>query len=133
MFFFNSSVYSLWYKEKVNSNQVGIFKQTGDEVVSGIVNNGTQGQEPINHPAPLAHPRVSNGHIYVYQNKFHVDSVRVYRTNVAGDVTAGFELLGEIGTDTSYLVLIEKNGSDVVIQTRSGAENKDNYSQSVIK
>lgn len=130
---FNGSTYSLWYKEKVDFNQVGILKQTGDFVESVIVNDGTVGQEPINHPAPMLYIDEDTGIIYVFQNRFHVDSIRVWKSNSPENIENGFSYVGEFGTDTAYLALLEGNGKDAVIQTRAGATNNDIYSMSVVK
>ena len=131
MLWYNGSTYSLWYKEKVNFNQVGILKQTDETLISSIVNDGTDGIEPINHPAPMLHINKSTGYIYVLQNKFHVDEIRVWRSANPEDISS-FDYIGAFGQGCSYLGHLDGNDSDIVIQTRAG-DVTEFYSMSIIK
>lgn len=133
MLYYNGSTYSLYYAEKANNNAVGIIKQTGDTIVNYAVNTGTIAPEPTNHPAPMLHINRTTGYIYVLQNKFHINRIRVYKSDMPEDISS-FTYLGEIGsTNTSYLGHLEGDESDVVIQTRAGQVGVDNYSSSIIK
>lgn len=131
MLWFNGATYSLWYKEKVDNNQVGIFKQKGDNLDSYIVNDGTISPEPINHSAPMLHINKTTGHLYILQNKLHVDTIRVWKSQSPENIN-GWDYIGEFGTLTSYLGHLEGDESDIVLLTRAG-DVSDFYSMSIIK
>ncbi len=132
MLWFNGATYSLWYKEQVNNNQVGIFKQIGDSLESTIVNTGTVTPEPINHPAPMLHINKTTGFIYVLQNRTHVDTIRVWKSQSPENIN-GFNYIGEFGAFTSYLGHLEGDESDIVIQTRAGTDAINYKDHSIIK
>lgn len=132
MLYYNGSTYSLYYSEKANNNAVGIIKQTGDTIVNYAVNTGTATPEPFNHPAPLLHINKSTGYIYVLQNTFHIDTIKVWKSDSPENISS-FSYVGYFGSsNTSYLGHLEGDNSDVVIVTRAGEFGVDNYSISVI-
>lgn len=131
MIYYNGSTYSLWYKEKANLNQVGIFKQNYDDFESALVNSGTVSEEPINHPAPMLHINKTTGYIYVLQNRLHIDEIRVWKSTNPEDISS-FDYVGAFGDKTSYLGHLKGDESDIVIVTRAGDGVTDFYGLSVI-
>jgi len=130
MLWYNGSTYSLYYKEKEYNNAVGIIKQTGNTLINYAVNTGTATPEPINHPAPMLHINRTTGYIYVLQNKFHIDKIKVWKSDSPEDISS-FSYVGEFGSGCSYLGHLEGDESDIVILTRAGTISVD-FSISII-
>jgi hypothetical protein len=119
MWWFNGSTYGVGYQGNATNNKVWIVKQTGLNVTSTAVNNGTSLPEPLNHPTPLIYINEATGYIYVIQNQFHVDSFDVWKSDNPEDITGFTKVTGSFDTDGSYLVMNKYSGTNVTFTTRS--------------
>jgi hypothetical protein len=128
MIWFNGSTYGVGYKENDQLNQVVILKQTKENVEANTVGNGTTATESRNHPAPCMHID-SEGYIYVFQNKLHVDPFRYWKSDNPEDISS-FTLQGEFSDEASYIGVLDAIGKDIKFQTRRGGTSS--YAQSII-
>lgn len=119
MWWYNGSTYGVGYEANTYNNKVWITKQTGFDVISSAVNNGTSSPEPLNHPTPLLYINEATGYIYVIQNQFHVDAFDVWKSDNPEDISSFTKVTGSFDTDGSYLVMNKFSGTNVTFTTRS--------------
>lgn len=133
MYYDNDITYCVGFELNTNNNQAWIFKyDPATGMTASTVGSGTTSPEPLNHPAPLMLVDDS-GFIYVFQNKFHVDEFRFWKSDSPGDITS-FTHQYDFTDFASYLNIMEQDNLDCTFVTRLG-DNGGNgdYSLGVVK
>lgn len=120
--------YAVGYENNVTNNAVWIMKQTANSVESTKVNTGTTSSDPQNHPTPML-LMDDSGYIYVFQNKYHIDSFRYYKSDAPRDISS-FTYQYDFTANASYIGLLKRDGNNCVFITRAGGVSS--YSNSIV-
>jgi hypothetical protein len=130
MQWYNDNTYFVGYTSNEFNNRVIIGKIDNQGVAeTNYVGTGTVASEPFDHPAPVLYV-APDGFIYVFQNRYHSDLFRYWKSDVAEDVSS-FTFQGEFTDNASYLGIINAVNKDLVFLTRRGGTST--YGQSVVK
>lgn len=127
--YYNGFFYLAGYKPNTFDNQALIAKysrSTGLELAT-VGTGTTPGNEPFDHPVPAIYVNQITGYVYLIQNKYHNSSFRIFKSDAPE--TTNLSLVGEIISGSSYITIVETNGSDITFVTRGypGGTNNDFY------